>query len=144
MNYTYDYPRPAVAVDLLIFRAIGGQQQLLLIRRKHEPFRNSWALPGGFLDGEETLEAAAARELMEETGVKIDLASLQQLKAYSEVDRDPRTRVISVVYLAEIKGDQSVNAGDDAADADWFSTSSLPELAFDHAEIIQDGLRSLR
>ena len=134
--HAYEYPRPAVAVDLIVLRQSEPEPQLLLIERKHDPYAGCWALPGGFLDEGETLEAAAARELLEETSAKV--LELQQFKAYSAVDRDPRTRVISVVFSAKIDAAAAVVAGDDAAKAVWFPVSQLPKLAFDHANILTD------
>ena len=100
MPFEYEYPRPAVSVDIVAIREKEGRRELLLIQRKNEPYMNCWALPGGFLDMGETLEQAAERELKEETGLEIN--SLRQLGAFSKVDRDPRTRVISVAYFAEL------------------------------------------
>ena len=142
MKYQYEYPRPAVAVDLVIFKTAGNLRQVLLILRKNEPFADQWALPGGFLDEGETLEQAAERELMEETGVKCD--GLKQLAAWSTVNRDPRTRVISVSFLAEIADDQNPVAADDAKDARWFEINELPELAFDHDQMIKQAIKLTR
>jgi 8-oxo-dGTP diphosphatase len=138
MSYTYKYPRPAVTVDMLIFRRDGNGLKILLIQRNHEPFEGKWALPGGFMDMDETLEAAAARELEEETGLKN--IPLEQLKAYSALDRDPRHRTITVAFMGFLNGNQKLKAGDDARKADWFSVDNLPPLAFDHSRIISDAL----
>ncbi len=136
--FTYRYPRPAVTVDILVFRKINHDVQLLLIQRRHAPFEGLWALPGGFMDMNETLEEAAVRELEEETGLKN--IPLIQLKAYSALDRDPRHRTVSVAFTGFLKEEQSVRAGDDARKARWFSVDRLPDLAFDHAQIIADAL----
>ena len=135
MPFEYEYPRPALSVDIVAIREKNGGHELLLIQRKNEPHKNSWALPGGFLDMEETLEQAAARELKEETGLEIE--SLKQLGAFSKVDRDPRTRVISVAFHAKLVSGQTAIAADDAQDVGWFDLNKLPQLAFDHAEMIQ-------
>ncbi len=137
--FCYDYPRPAVAVDLVVTRtwkpAAGTlQRQILLIRRGQPPFANCWALPGGFVDEQETLEAAAERELFEETTLKAQ--KLIPLGAFSRVDRDPRGRVISFAFWSEIPRSAQPRAGDDAAETEWFSLRKLPPLAFDHAEIV--------
>lgn len=138
MPYTYEYPRLALSVDIVAFRSVEQGRQILLIKRKNEPFADCWALPGGFLDMDETLETAAARELKEETGM--DVTDIKQLRAYSQVDRDPRGRVISVAFLAEVAAHQKPIASDDAKAAEWFDLTSLPKLAFDHAQIITDAL----
>lgn len=135
MPFEYEYPRPAVSVDIVATREKSGGRELLLIQRKNEPHKNSWALPGGFLDMGETLEQAAARELKEETGLK--LKSLRQLGVFSKVDRDPRTRVISVAFYAELVAGQTAIAADDAQDVGWFDLNKLPKLAFDHDEMIK-------
>lgn len=142
MNYQYEYPRPSVAVDLVVFNKKNHLRNVLLILRKNEPFADHWALPGGFLDEDETLEQAAARELKEETGVTC--RSLKQLGAWSEAKRDPRTRVVSVAFLAEISADQNPVAADDAKEARWFDINNLPKLAFDHDEMIAQALKSVR
>lgn len=139
LKHCYEYPRPAVAVDLVVTRWTKDKsgkkrRELLLIQRKHEPFAACWALPGGFLDEGETLEQAAARELMEET--RVVARKLVPLGAFSDVNRDPRGRVISFGYATEVPATASHQAGDDAASADWFPITRLPKLAFDHAEII--------
>jgi 8-oxo-dGTP diphosphatase len=142
MAYTYAYPRPAVTVDAAVFRKTGGNVDILLIQRGGEPFKGGWALPGGFVDMDETLEEAVHRELEEETGLKeIDL---RQLHAFSALDRDPRGRTISVVFTGLLKNDQNAKAGDDAADVRWFGVENLPSLAFDHADVITMALLRVR
>ena len=138
MAYQYEYPRPAVSVDNVVFQEINKSLHLLLIQRKNEPFQHQWALPGGFLDMHETLEEAAARELKEETG--LEAVSLEQLGAYSTVDRDPRTRVISVAFKIHVAAGDKPAAADDALDAQWFPVDQLPPLAFDHQQIVSDAL----
>lgn len=133
-QYCYDYPRPAVTVDVVIVTS-EPQPRVLLIRRRHDPFAGMWAIPGGFVDMDEDLEDAARRELREETGV--ELAALEQLQTFGRPGRDPRGRVISVVYLARVPPEQlQPAAGDDAVQVGWFRLDELPPLAFDHAEIL--------
>ena len=139
--YQYEYPRPALSVDVVVFRRKNSTRELLLIRRKFSPFQGAWALPGGFLDENEDLETAAARELQEETGLIVQ--DLQQTKAYSQPKRDPRTRVISVGFIGSVSSDQEAVAGDDAATAQWFDANNLPDLAFDHGQIIYDGIQKM-
>jgi 8-oxo-dGTP diphosphatase len=133
-KYTYDYPRPSVTVDIaLVTRE--PRPRILLIRRRHPPFEGMWALPGGFVEMEETLEAAARRELFEETGIKG--ARLEQVHTFGDPGRDPRGRTISVVYLARVNVSKvKPHAGDDAADAGWHLLEGLPALAFDHKRIL--------
>jgi 8-oxo-dGTP diphosphatase len=140
-KYSYDYPRPAVTVDIVIVSK-DRHPQVLLIRRKHDPFAGKWALPGGFVDMDESLEAAAARELREETGVTA--GPLDQLHAFGDPERDPRGRTISVVYLARVARRRiEPAAADDAADVGWHDLRHLPDLAFDHKEILALALRRL-
>jgi len=139
-EYTYRFPRPMVTVDALVFSTGPEGRQILLIERKHDPFGGRWALPGGFVEMDETLEAAVSRELEEETGVR-DVA-LRQLHTFSKVDRDPRGRSISTAFVGETEAGAHTPAGaDDAADARWFPLGALPPLAFDHGEIIEYALR---
>ena len=112
--------------------------QVLLIQRKNEPCRGQWAFPGGFMNIDETAEAAAVRELQEETGITLSETDIFQVGAYTAVDRDPRERVITIAYLAEIDAPVPVKGSDDAARAQWFPLDALPPLAFDHAEILLD------
>lgn len=134
--YSYEYPRPSVTVDIVVYGYDGGKQlKLLLIRRGSDPFKGHWALPGGFVDMGEDLEAAALRELEEETGVK-DLF-VEQLFTFGKPGRDPRGRVISVAYFSLVNlQDHPAVAASDADKAEWFPISELPDLAFDHADII--------
>ena len=131
--YTYKYPRPSVTVDAIL---ISKQNSVLLIERSGEPFKGKWALPGGFIELDESLETACHRELEEETGLKVD--KLTQFKAYGAVDRDPRGRTISVIFYSFQDEEAIPMAGDDAANAQWFPLSQLPELAFDHQLIIDE------
>lgn len=133
--FEYEYPRPAVSVDVIVSRMIEGEEHILLIQRKHDPYQGSWALPGGFLDMDETLEQAAARELKEETC--LDALSVCQIGTFSAVDRDPRSRVITTAFEATIDPVQTPIAADDAADWQWKNLNSEIELAFDHAEILK-------
>jgi 8-oxo-dGTP diphosphatase len=143
MPFTYDYPRPMVTVDAVIFRKKGTSNEVLLIKRGHYPYEGMWALPGGFVDMEETLEEAIIRELEEETGLKG--VELTQLHAYSEIHRDPRGRNISITFYGATGFHNSeVYGGDDAADARWFPVDQMPELAFDHRKVIERALRKLQ
>ncbi len=148
-KYVYDYPRPMVTVDTLVLRRSGKGLELLLIRRGREPFRGKWALPGGFVEMDEPLEEAAARELAEETGITIDASRLEQVGAFGAPDRDPRGRSIGIAFLVVLQEEELQNmaspvAGDDAADTRWFALESVPELAFDHADILAKALHKLR
>lgn len=138
MRFTYDYPRPCVTADCLIFRKMELGWSLLLIERGNEPFKGCWALPGGFLEMEEDLDACAARELQEETG--LTGISLHQLCAFGAPKRDPRHRTISIAFWGIDDTQQQAVGSDDAAQARWFALDQLPSLAFDHALIIQKAL----
>ena len=139
-KFEYEYPRPSVTVDCVVIVDAGVPgPQILLIQRAKDPFKGQWALPGGFLDIDETLESAARRELKEETGVKID--QWKYVGVYDTVDRDPRDRVVSNAYLAIIPSKPDVIAADDAAEAQWFNINDLPLTAFDHSKIIADALK---
>ncbi len=127
-----------LTVDVILIKVIAGQSQLLLIKRKKQPFQNAWALPGGFVDEHEDLETAAIRELAEETGIIISKA--EQLQAFGKPHRDPRGHMVSVAFFAYADENATAIAADDAADAQWFSINDLPELAFDHSEIINFAL----
>lgn len=140
-SYTYDYPRPMVSVDAVVFRERMGRLEVLLIRRGKPPFEGQHALPGGFVEMNEDLPEAAARELAEETG--LDGVDLEQLAAFGRPDRDPRGRCISIAFVGLLeRGGDHVAGGDDAADASWHDTADLPPLAFDHGEIIARALEA--
>ena len=135
MSYTYDYPHPAVTVDIVIFTLRADELKVLLIKRALSPFQGEWALPGGFVDLDESLDAAARRELEEETGVAG--VYLEQLYTFGTPDRDPRERVITIAYYALIPSDRIVlQAATDAEGVSWFGLEELPDLAFDHSEIL--------
>ena len=134
--YTYKYPRPAFAADCIIFLKEKSDTKVLLIQRKNPPFAESWAFPGGFLDMDEKIEDAAARELEEETGLKN--IELTEFKISGTVGRDPRGRVISMFYIGFTTTENSnAIAADDAKNVKWFSINNLPDLAFDHNKIMQ-------
>lgn len=139
MIYTYAYQRPAVTVDIIVIKQVNKVDNILLIERKNEPFKNQWALPGGFIDIDEEIETAAYRELQEETSIN-DI-KLKQFYTFGKVGRDPRGRTISVVYSGFLLNDnQKVEAGDDAKNLKWFPIKKLPNLAFDHTYIIKQYL----
>lgn len=137
MSYTYKYPRPAVTTDCVVFTN-EEEPKVLLIQRGNEPYKGYWAFPGGFMNMEETAEECAVRELKEETGLTVK--QIQQIGAYSKVDRDPRGRTVSIAYLAIVDAPTAVSGMDDAAKAAWFPLASLPDLAFDHQDIMTDAI----
>jgi 8-oxo-dGTP diphosphatase len=143
MPFEYEFPRPAVAVDCVVFGLDPEGLKLLLIERALEPFKGSWALPGGFVRVDETLDRAAERELVEEAGVSISY--LEQLYTFGALQRDPRERVVSVAYFALVNpASHMPRANTDASRAAWFTEGSLPPLAFDHAHIVSVALERLR
>ena len=142
MSYSYDFPRPALTVDIILYSYFKGTLQVLLIQRKEEPFAKKWALPGGFVEENETAGEAAARELKEETGYS-DVV-LSQLYTETGLNRDPRGRTVSIVYRGFYVGTFQPQAGDDAAKAKWFSLYDLPELAFDHLKLIKKSYTRLK
>jgi 8-oxo-dGTP diphosphatase len=143
VKHVYQYPRAALAVDCVVFGLDEGDLKIMLIERDLEPFRGSWALPGGFVRLDETLEEAARRELHEETG--LERVYLEQLHAFSGLERDPRERVVSVAFFALVKlADHRVRAATDARDAAWFAVHDLPRLAFDHEQIVEIAVARLR
>ncbi|MCC7507813.1 MAG: NUDIX hydrolase [Planctomycetes bacterium] len=143
MPYSYEHPRPALTVDCVVFGLDDTDLKVLLIQRSVAPFKGSWALPGGFVHVEETLEEAARRELEEETGLRN--VFLEQLYTFGELKRDPRERIISVAWYALVNlRDHKVKAATDAGEAAWFSLDDLPTLAFDHATILDTAQQRLR
>ncbi len=138
-----NYARPSVTVDVVIFSLVEEDLQVLLVKRKYAPFAGMWAIPGGFVRMEESLEEAATRELAEETGVTD--VYMEQLYTFGWPNRDPRTRVITIAYFALVPHDVIEHRpGDDAAETGWFSMFDLPDLAFDHREILDYALTRLR
>ena len=138
MEYTYKYPRPAVTADCVVITN-EPQPKVLLIQRAADPFKAAWAFPGGFMNMDETTKECAIRELEEETSLKV--TTVHQIGAYSKVDRDPRGRTITVAYLAIIDSPKEVKGLDDAAKAEWFPITALPQLAFDHYDIMTDAVK---
>lgn len=141
MPYTYQYPHPAVTADCVIFGFDGVTIRVLLIQRGLEPYKGKWALPGGFMNMDETAEQCAARELEEETGLKN--TTVEQFYTFSEVGRDPRERVITVAHFALVRLSE-VRGGDDADVARWFGLDEIPSLAFDHDRILRMALNRLK
>ena len=143
MAYTYPYPRPMVTADAVVFAVQDERLSVLAIRRKNEPYAGRWALPGGFVDMDESLETAVMRELQEETGVTG--VRLEQMHTFSAPDRDPRGRSISTAFLGLTDWRRhTVQAADDAADAAWLPLNALPDMAFDHGAIVAYAVRALR
>src|SRR5213078_2520499 len=143
MAFTYQYPRAALTVDCVVFGFDESELKVLLIQRALEPFKGRWALPGGFVRVDETLDAAARRELQEEAG--LSHVFLEQLYTFGAVKRDPRERVVSVAYYALVKlSEHSAKAATDAANARWFAVAKMPRLAFDHDEILTMAVARLK
>ena len=139
--YTYKYPHPAVTADCIVFACQNEKTQVLLIKRGSEPCKDMWALPGGFMNIDESAEEAAIRELKEETG--IDVKEVTQVGAYSKVDRDPRERVITIAFYTVIDNPVKAVGQDDAKQAEWFTLDNLPTLAFDHSKILSAAIGML-
>ncbi len=141
-KYRYEYPRPAVTADIAVLR-LETLPEILLIQRKYPPFSQMWALPGGFMEMEETLEEAARRELLEETGIRA--GELIRFDTYDEPQRDPRGRTITQVFVMIWKEEMGrPKAGSDASLLQWFGLNELPKLAFDHKQIVSDVIRMIQ
>ncbi len=143
-KYVYEWPRPTVSVDAVVFGLFGGNARLLLIKRGAEPFKGMWSLPGGFIEMDEELEDAVARELAEETG--LTGVEFEQMRTFGAVGRDPRARQITIAFMGVLTGRvREIKGGDDAAEARWFDIEKLPgEMGFDHVEIARFGIKVLR
>lgn len=142
-KFCYEYPRPALTADCVVFGFDGNSLSVLLIERKHEPFKGCRAFPGGFLNPDEDVEQCVRRELREETG--LENIAAEQLHVFSRPDRDPRHRTVTVAFMALVDPTEyKPCAGDDAAQAGWFPLTEIPELAFDHAEILQTAVNRLK
>lgn len=143
MAFTYEYPRPCLTVDVVVFGIDEGDLKVLLIQRGQAPFEGRWALPGGFVRLDESLDQGAERELREEAGVKV--AYLEQLYTFGTVDRDPRDRVVTVAYFALVNlSEHRPQAASDARNAAWFAVADAPTLAFDHDKILEAALARLQ
>lgn len=136
MPFTYQYPHAAVCVDIIVISKTKDNPRIILIERKNPPFEKCWALPGGFIEMNETLEQSALRELKEETG--LTLTSLKQFAAYGDPGRDPRERTVSIVFYTILENEIDPCAGDDAEKTKWFPVKNIPPLAFDHKKILED------
>jgi len=142
-KYVYDWPRPMVTTDAIVFAFIDGQAKILLIKRGNEPFKGKWALPGGFIGMDEELEDAVVRELAEETG--LENIALEQFHTFGKCGRDPRGRQITIAYMGIAAKPGKIKGGDDAAEAKWFDIEKLPEdLAFDHKDVIRQAIKKLK
>jgi 8-oxo-dGTP diphosphatase len=143
-KYIYEWPRPMVTVDAVVFTVSEGKPLLLLINRKNDPYKGMWAIPGGFLEMDEELEDAVARELEEETG--LTGVHLEQMHTFGTIGRDPRGRQITVVYMGIVdENNTKIKAGDDAAQAKWFDIDNLPkDIAFDHDKVTKFAIEKFR
>ncbi len=142
MLFTYKYPRPMVTTDIIVTKKVNNVTKILLIKRLNDPYKDSWALPGGFVDQDEELSHAALRELAEETG--ITGVELLQFRAYGDATRDPRGHCVSIVYHGVAPQNITPKAGDDAKSLAWFNITDLPALAFDHHKIITQAISMLK
>lgn len=136
-KYIYDYPRPMLTADCMV---VNDRNEVLLVRRGNDPYKGCWALPGGFMEMDETIERCAVRELEEETSIVVSMQDIRLIGIYSAPGRDPRGRTVTAAYLVQIEecSMKNAHAGDDAAELRWWPLSALPPLAFDHAQIVAD------
>lgn len=141
LKYCYRYPHPAVTADCVIFGYDDNNIKVLLIQRGNEPYKGHWAFPGGFMNIDETAEQCALRELEEETGLKN--VKVEQFYTFTDVNRDPRERVISIAYYGKIQL-SNVKGSDDADDAQWFSLDEIPNLAFDHDLVLSKAMEKIK
>lgn len=143
-KYIYDWPRPMVTVDAVVFTLAKNKARLLLINRRNEPFKGKWALPGGYVGIDEELEDAVVRELAEETGLVN--VPLEQMYTFGRCGRDPRGRQITIAFIGILReGQNKIKAGDDAAKVRWFDIKNLPkDMAFDHNEVVKFGIEKLK
>lgn len=142
-RYVYEWPRPMVTVDAVVFAEMEEKVKVLLIKRRQEPFVGKWAFPGGFVELDEELSDAVVRELAEETG--LTGVALEQMHTFGKVGRDPRGRVIAVAFIGIVGQDNmELQPGDDAAEAEWFDIDNLPETAFDHNHIAKMAIQRYR
>lgn len=142
-RYVYEWPRPMVTVDAVVFAEVQGKVKVLLIKRRQEPFVGKWAFPGGFIELDEELADAVVRELEEETG--LTGVALEQMHTFGKIGRDPRGRMITVAFIGIVGPDNmEVQPGDDAAEAEWFDIDDLPEVAFDHADVAEMAIQRYR
>lgn len=132
-TYTYEYPRPMLTADCVVVR---HRAEVLLVKRGNEPYKGCWALPGGFMEMDETIEHCAVRELQEETGICVTEDKIRLIGVYSAPRRDPRGRTVTAAYRIDVDTSTEATAGDDAAEVRWWPINELPPLAFDHSEII--------
>ena len=132
-TYTYEYPRPMLTADCVVVR---HRAEVLLVKRGNEPYKGCWALPGGFMEMDETIEYCAVRELQEETGICVTKDKIRLIGVYSAPGRDPRGRTVTAAYRIDVDTSTEATAGDDAAEVRWWPMNELPPLAFDHSEII--------
>lgn len=142
MSYTYEYPRPAVTADCAVFAYNGSRLNVLLIERGNDPYKGCWAIPGGFMNMDETAEECARRELREETGLSV--TNIREIGSFTAVDRDPRRRVLSIAFYTLLRQLPEVMGADDAAKALWWPVDEVPQLAFDHALMLHKALQCLR
>lgn len=140
-KYSYKYPHPAVTTDCVVFGVTSRELEILLVERGNEPYKGYWAIPGGFLNMDENAEQCALRELKEETGLTLN--NIKEFATYSDVDRDPRERVISIAFYALTKKAE-VKGGDDAVKAQWFALDEVPHLAFDHDKMLKNAIQKLK
>ena len=142
-KYAYDYPRAMHTSDTMVLAKTNFGIFVLLVKRAHQPEMGKWAFPGGFMDMNETTEQCARRELKEEAGLQLDV-DFRLVGVYSDVNRDPRGRVVTTAYMALLSKCEPAKAGDDAAEAQWFNIDDLPKLAFDHDKMLRDALEMVK